>query len=94
MSSGVTSVESQRKEVVSFLETVEFSMAIGDSRFSFTGQPIPEWLKSIEAVTFTGVTYAVNFGPFPFTPTARMVDQYDIFFRMYGARTHFTLVEL
>ena len=39
----------------------------------FVTAPLEEWLESISAIKWTGRTFAVNFGPFPFTPTEHTI---------------------
>ena len=55
---------------------------------SFTGATMEEWRADIDAVIWTGVTYAVRFGPFPFKPDENTVNNYGTFMRHYGKQTH------
>jgi hypothetical protein len=57
--------------------------------FDFTGATFESWLASIDRVKFSGNTYAVRFGPFPFVMNEDKFAKYKGAFKIYGAVTHY-----
>ena len=57
--------------------------------FDFHGATFESWLSSIDRVKFSGNTYAVRFGPFPFVMNEEKFAKYKSAFKIYGTVTHY-----
>ena len=79
-----------RKQSVLVAECVDDTWAsylldrftFGDVRVQ--GVPLEEWLINIAGVKWTGKEYAVNFGPFPYTPNEHSVAKLKPMLKQYG----------
>ena len=55
------------------------------------GTPLDSWLSTVSQTKYTGKTYAVNFGPFPFTPTESSLARVKPLLKEYGDITRITI---
>ena len=48
------------------------------------GIPLEEWLVGVAGIKWTGQQFAINFGPFPFTPTEHTIAKIKPMLKAYG----------
>ena len=78
-------VDTDEPAISDFLRVASFQFM----GFDFHGATFESWLSSIDRVKFSGNTYAVRFGPFPFVMNEEKFAKYKSAFKIYGAVTHY-----
>jgi hypothetical protein len=81
----IYAVDTDEPAISDFLRATSFQFM----GFDFKGTTFETWLASIDRVMFSGNTYAVRFGPFPFVMNEEKIAKYKSAFKIYGAVTHY-----
>ena len=81
----IYAVDTDEPAISDFLRVASFQFM----GFDFHGATFESWLSSIDRVKFSGNTYAVRFGPFPFVMNEEKFAKYKSAFKIYGAVTHY-----
>ena len=81
----VYAVDTDEPAISDFLRAASFQF----KGFDFAGATFESWLESIDMVKFSGTTYSVRFGPFPFVVDEQKFARYKGAFKIYGAITHY-----
>ena len=81
----IYAVDTDEPAISDFLRVTSFQFM----GFDFNGATFESWLGTIDRVKFSGNTYAVRFGPFPFVMNEEKIAKYKSAFKPYGTVTHY-----